>query len=275
MNYEIIDSFKQAMLDVGITPPDEIIPDGHLHRFKIDGKLNGAYVLHLDGRAAGYFQDFKQGIKETWKAEGYTKRLTDAERRAFADQRRIDEAKRKAAEAAKHTIAANKAKYIWQNAKPATDHPYLTRKHIKPYGARLGRDNTLILPLLDERLELVNLQFIQEDGTKRFLTGGRKRGYFWWIGKPSDRVLICEGFATGASIYETTNEQCFVAFDAGNLLPVAQVLRAKKPNSEIIVMADNDISGVGQKKAREAALALPLGVNIWCALLRAQILTTT
>lgn len=69
-----IDEFKNAMLDHGVIPPDHIIGDGLLHRFKIDGKLNGAYVLHLDGQPAGYFEDFKQKIKSTWKGSGEKKR---------------------------------------------------------------------------------------------------------------------------------------------------------------------------------------------------------
>jgi len=64
---EIIESFKAAILENGVTPPETIVGDGNLHRFKIDGKLNGAYVLHLDGRAAGYFEDFKQGKSKAGK----------------------------------------------------------------------------------------------------------------------------------------------------------------------------------------------------------------
>ncbi len=66
--YQIIDAFKAAMQEAGITPPDTIKADGVLHRFHIadhkTGTLNGAYKLHLDGsRPAGYFEDFKSGIK--------------------------------------------------------------------------------------------------------------------------------------------------------------------------------------------------------------------
>ena len=64
------EQFKNTMLDKIGYAPDVIIADGQLHRFKIDGKLNGWYSLHLDGRAAGSFGDWKQGIKERWKMEG-------------------------------------------------------------------------------------------------------------------------------------------------------------------------------------------------------------
>ena len=74
---DAIDQFKAAMLEAGIVPPDNIIGDGSLHRFKIDGKLNGWYILHLDGQAAGILGDWKQGIKERWKMTGKFMPLSD------------------------------------------------------------------------------------------------------------------------------------------------------------------------------------------------------
>jgi len=101
----------------------------------------------------------------------------------------------------------------------------------------------------------MNLQFIRDNGDKRFLTGGQKKGCFWWLGQRTDTVLIAEGFATAASIYEETGDQTFIAFDAGNLEAVARLIRAKKPDAKIAIMGDNDTSGVGQKAAEKAALA--------------------
>lgn len=60
---EIIDAFRSAMFDAGITPPDYIQADGQLHRFYIAGhkvgSQNGAYVCYSNGHPAGYFEDFK------------------------------------------------------------------------------------------------------------------------------------------------------------------------------------------------------------------------
>ncbi len=68
--------------------------------------------------------------------------------------------------------------------------------------------------------------------------------------------MICEGFATGASLYEDSGQRVVIAFDAGNLLPVAKNIRELNPDTEIIICGDNDISGVGQEKARKAALSI-------------------
>ena len=73
-NSSIESQFRQAMQAVGIHYSGEIIADGQLHRFHIEGhkqsRRNGAYKLHLDGCPAGYFEDWKTGIKQTWKYYG-------------------------------------------------------------------------------------------------------------------------------------------------------------------------------------------------------------
>lgn len=117
--------------------------------------------------------------------------------------------------------------------------------------------NLWLSPIYNESDQLVNLQFIDPQGNKkRFLSGGRKRGCFHIIGDITKRILICEGFATGASLYEDCNQRVVIAFDAGNLLPVAMNIKELSADSEIIICGDNDLSGIGQAKAREAALSI-------------------
>lgn len=226
--------------------PENIIADRTLHRFKIDGKTNGAYCLHLDGRPAGYFEDFKQGIKTTWKASGGFIPLSEYKRQQNAKKRLEDDRQRQAKEDAKH-----------QAATPAdADHPYLVAKHIKPRGARqLGCDQGLIIPIYNAKQELVNIQIIAKDGTKRFLSGGKKKACFSVIGNYvyGDKLLICEGFATDASLNEHSGYAVIVALDAGNLETVAKEIRVLYPEAEIVIAGDNDLSGVGQKAAEAAA----------------------
>jgi putative DNA primase/helicase len=255
---DAINQFKSAILDAGITPPENIIADGLLHRSKdSNGKVNIAYILHINGRPAGYFQDFKQGIRQTWKASSNFIPLSEFQRQAFRQQCQREAAQRQCEELAKHEAAAKKAVYICSPAPYATpQQPYLIRKKIGPHGAKLGRGNSLIIPLYNASGELVNLQFISEDGGKRFLSGGLKKGCFFTLGEVTETILICEGFATGASLFEDCGRHTVIAFDAGNLIHVAQGIRAKNPNAEIIICGDNDLSGVGQKKAFEAALAI-------------------
>jgi putative DNA primase/helicase len=99
---------------------------------------------------------------------------------------------------------------------------------------------------------------------KDFLTGGEKRGCWFAIGKPTQIdgktvVVICEGYATGASIHIATELGVVIAFDAGNLLPVAETVRNLMKDSVIIIAADDDqwteqpIKNPGVTRAREAA----------------------
>jgi len=162
------------------------------------------------------------------------------------------EAARRAAEEAAHTAAAGKAAAIWRRAPAAFAHPYLARKRIKGHGARLAFGK-LAVPLFADPQTLVNLQFIDADGGKRFLKGGRKAGCFWWTGRSTPTLCIAEGFATAASIHEATGNRCFVAFDKGNLPAVALAVRGLCPGHALVVCADNDESGQGEYYGRMAA----------------------
>ena len=137
-------------------------------------------------------------------------------------------------------------------------HPYLRAKQVGAHGVLRHKD-LLVVPLRDATGKLWSLQFIGADGQKRFLKGGRKVGCYHGIGKrpaPGEPLCVCEGYATGASIHEATGHAAVVAFDAGNLLPVARALRAKYPEARIVIAGDNDASGVGQLRAEEAARAV-------------------
>jgi len=262
-SYSLIDEFRQAMQAAGIQYFGEIIADGSLHRFHIEGhkpsSLNGAYTLHLDGYPAGFFQDFKTGLSQTWKKLG-------GSCVSYALLKQIKETKLKHESEIrhKHKEAANKAVFIWSRSKPITkqsEHAYLVNKCIQPHVARFYRDD-LVIPIYNESDQLVNLQFISPEGDKRFLSGGRKRGCFHLLGELSEKILICEGFATGASLHEDSGQRVVIAFDAGNLLPVGKNIRELAPDSEIIICGDNDHptkeypEGIGQAKTREAALSI-------------------
>jgi len=194
------------------------------------------------------------------------------------------EAKRKA-EAdlllSRRTAAADKAVTIWNgppNALEAgcqalNEHRYLKRKGIQPHGTKIFRgsmtiggmdcNGALMIPM-QLNGKITSLQFINSEGEKRFLPNGEKGGYL--IGKieVGEPLCIAEGFATGASIHESTGHPVIVAFDAGNLRKMAEALRAKNPDAVIVLCADDDETGSGQRKATEAAqevgglLAMPV-----------------
>lgn len=256
----IIEDFKTAMFDgIGIAP-NNIIADGVLHRFKdTKGKLNYWYNLHLDGRPAGVFGNWATGEIIKWKAEGEQPQYTEQQKIDYKIEAHRQKLIKEAEQQAIHDKAAKKALWVWEHSTPALDHPYLTKKGVEAHNSRLNKA-CLLIPIYHSK-KLVSLQFIQEDGSKRMLTGGQLKGSYCVIGNadtitPDSTLLICEGWATGATLHEETKHVVFVAFSAGNLSPVALQVRAHYPDNNIVICGDNDLSGVGQDAANDAALLI-------------------
>jgi putative DNA primase/helicase len=266
-------TFQDVIRAAGLQPPD-VIELGKFHKFPGEGKRNGntaAWCKQFHDGIGGIYGDYSTGLSATWQESRDTP-YTPAEREAFkrhvAEARAQAEADRKA----KQIEARERANQIWAEAVPCTDHPYLARKGIKAYGARLYKD-ALVIPMRDADGVLHSLQFIDADGGKKFLSGGRVAGCYFSIGNTKGAAALCtdEGFATGATIHEATGHPVAVAFNAGNLLAVAQAMREKFPDLPLIICADDDSQtdgNPGLTKATEAArsvgglLAIPdFGAN--------------
>lgn len=165
--------------------------------------------------------------------------------------------------------AAGRAARIWDSARSAPkDHPYLVAKQAAPLALRMDAGRRLVVPLQDIDGRIRSVEFIAPDGAKRFLAGGAKKGHFAVVGaepgplgEPNGPVLICEGWATGASLYMATGHMVVAAMDAGNLMPVAEALRARFPEVDLVLVADNDEKpdrdgNPGVEAARKVALAV-------------------
>ena len=259
-----IEQFRAAIAAAGLTPPEYINADGAIHRYSTDGKpshKNGFYFMHLDGTPWGQAGSWDVNGGDPvchWCAKSHNA-MTDAERDAHRQRIKAMKAQREADTLATQQQASQTAAALWQEAAPApAAHEYLTRKRIKPHGAKCD-GHRLMIPLRDTAGTLHSLQTIAPDGDKRFMPGGRVKGCYHSIGKPAGVLVVCEGYATGGSIHETTGHAVAVAFNAGNLEAVALALRAKYPDLKIIIAADDDHltdGNPGMTKARAAALAV-------------------
>lgn len=237
------------------------LADGSIHRFHVpgdrQGSRNGWYVLFADGVAAGAFGSWKVDQVHHWSSRG---EVTAVE--AEQMRQRVEQARRQR-EAERHQRqqqATEQAQHWWGNARRADPgHPYLVAKQIRPHGLR-QRGGELLVPLYLDGV-LVNLQRIGADGSKRFLRGGRVSGCYSTLGgiSPGGRLYLCEGWATGASIHESTGDPVACAMNAGNLLPAGQVLKRRYPVAELIVAGDDDRlteGNPGRSAANAAAVAL-------------------
>lgn len=254
------EQLRQAMAQHGLVTEDEIMATEAIQRFHvIDDKpssKNGWYALHLEPEPWAVFGCFKRDVSTHWsnRTRPLTREETKACKLRSAAIREALEAERAHQQAQCKSIANR----IWQESHTANpDHAYLVRKGIQAYGLR-QKGEALVAPIRSPDQELLSLQFIQPDGTKKFLTGTPKRGNYLslhFTAEAPERVLICEGVATGASLHQATSESVVVAFDAGNLLPVAQAIRAKLPDAAIIICADNDHKSAENRGVRDATAA--------------------
>ena len=159
-----------------------------------------------------------------------------------------------------HRIARRAAQAQWEHAGPADpDQAYLRRKGVQPFGIRMDMGGTLIIPLVDLDGTIHSIQRIYEDGSKRFLSGGAKADHFALIGGPLESapaILLCEGWATGATAHAATDLPVVAAMDAGNLVRVAPLIQARFPDATLVILADNDLKpGRDTNPGVEAATA--------------------
>ena len=265
MNLE--SQFRDAMRNAGIETDATIIADGVIHRVHVDGDRAGSknawYVLHDGIHPAGAFGSNKTGVSGKWRA-GSTATLNPQQR---AEIDALRNARANEQEQAYALAAERAGKILHAATGDASKHAYIKRKGVQPFGVNQNCDGVLVIPIYDTRKgKLSSLQFIDSDGTKRFLPGGRlsfgcvplRHTAESFKSAAELRIGIAEGFATGATLAHVLGDSVamFSAFSAGNLVNVATALREHYPSAEITLCADNDANEVGQRCATKAATAV-------------------
>ncbi len=281
----VVDVISQ-MAEVGITglQPFDLQADGKLHRFRPEGAKSKRawYCLHecplADGGTyiTGAFGDWSQGSEPYQvKRIGY-KQLSPEEqqeikRRTAAAKKAREEEKARAQE-----VASRRAASVWVKLPETKTHAYLEKKRVKSFGLRVGKkrgaDGPILISMQDIDGRIWGLQRVYPRplkdenqvvlGDKFFWPKGcRIEGLFYPIGDLVDHetpIVVCEGYATGASIHEATGWPVFVAFNAGNLSPVCEALRSRHRNPMVIAGDDDFLTtkpvvNPGRTKAFECA----------------------
>lgn len=209
-----------------------------------------ALLMHV------YGWRFPEAVEEVARAlglqPGEAKQANAAHVARLQEQARQRQAQADAERVERHRRCAADAAALWSRGEPVTRHAYLQRKAVQAHGIRQA-GGLLLVPMHDAAGELWNVQKIDAAGQKCFLPG-RKRGLFHLMGTPGRWLALAEGYATAATVHEATGWPVAVAFDAGNLLPVAEALARRHPAAGIAVYADHDAAGL--KGARNAAQAV-------------------
>ncbi|MFS2012030.1 zincin-like metallopeptidase domain-containing protein [Azospirillum sp. CT11-132] len=259
--------FAAALREAGLHldgPPEM---DGQMRRVRVEGdkpgERSGAYVGHMDGHPAGYIKNHKTGVERNWKAPGRTQAATTVDRArltAEAAQRRQTRAQERELVQER---AADAAEARLTQAEPAADdHPYLLSKNVPSYGLRQDPEGNLLVPIQDMNGKVMSVQAITAEGRKNFQKEARTQGGYFLIGDAaaSKSVLVAEGYATAATLHRETGLAVAVAFNAGNLGPVAEVLRQRYSDKPLVIAGDNDHvkerqgkPNVGREKAEDAA----------------------
>lgn len=234
----------------GIPPPPREVECGKFTRW---GKNNEFFAIRLRNGSGYFFGNFKESDKGHAVFEN-GRQANEKELRRLQQELNSDLANT-------HIRVAESCRKYWNEMIPATGHPYLTKKKVESYGLRLYKDK-LVIPLMDSAGKIWSLQYISPEGEKHFRTGGRKSGCFFLIGTKFenltaiDKICVCEGYATGATIYQCTGIPTVIAFDASNLQAVTLEIRRNNQKSKIVICADNDAYGsqnTGLIKAKQAA----------------------
>ena len=250
--------------------------DGQIHRYSVDNKTHQPDEWYtafegLSQKGTPYlcciYGSWTTGAKFEYKSWEQTNGYTFSTEEISALKQSSQKAKEKADQERieKYQLARERAKEIWNQASKESQNEqhkaYLRKKQIEAFGevrfGMYGDIPSMLIPLKEINGSLSSLQFIWVNSNgkteKRFLSNGKKRGCFMELTSfhEADHLYICEGYATGASIQQVVNDPVIIAFDAGNLSHVVQVIKEKYPSKKITLCADND--PVGIKKAQDVS----------------------
>lgn len=260
---------------------------GGTDRFRFDDNGRGSFICNQCGAGDGLDLIKKVNNCDTTEAAhlaadvlGIDYRAAETDPTAASQRReqmeserqqREQERQKQAAESAGQRQATFARLYagIRQNVTQG-ESEYLQSKWLTGFKYPLMPDGSLLLELVDESGAVAAAQTITPQGEKRLLTGSAKRGAYHAVNAPESpqSVLIAEGLATALSVHLMRPDALTVAaIDAGNLLPVAEVMRRKYPQAQIIIAADNDHHQNGEANTgREAAEKAALSVAGWVSM---------
>ena len=231
---------------------------------RLEDYLIGSYgIYHANDNGKQNLKLKRDGRPSLSQAE------KDAMRTRLADQAK----KAKILRFAEAKKAADEADRCWRKYVPTGESDYLARKGVKAYGLRFSPsgNGTVAVPMLRDG-RVVGLQIIRgkDRGNKLekqyWPAGMDKVGAYHLIGGiPRGLVLVAEGYATAATLHESTGLPVAVAFDAGSLMPVVADLAQKYRTSKILICADDDYLTPGNPGCEAARLAATAHGAAWCS----------
>lgn len=260
INYDdVLDQLAAAGLLVHGRRGTDSLEIGRLRRCWVEGdsEKRGWYSLHEvrlkggDLAIVGAFGVWRGAENNKQQIELKSIPLSAEQKDAIRARIREDRKRAEAARKKEGERAAARARAMWMKCLPSGESEYLAEKGVKAFDVRFTQAGTLVIPMCDNVGNVHGLQFIgpevrrrRKDRNKDFWPSGlTKRGHYHLIGRPGAVILLAEGYATAASLHEATGHAVVVAFDAGNLPPVAAAIHERYPRARLLVCADDDWLG--------------------------------
>lgn len=245
---------------------------GGSDRFRCDDKNGtGSWICNQCGAGTGYTLVRDYTKKDAYETHALIadilgidggKPISEADRQAWAKAQRERESAEKQAKKQAQKAVAHTAQSRFGSATLATDHPYLAKKGVRSHGLRVDDRGNLLIPLYYHNtntgnITLCNIQSISHDGKKLFIKDGLVGGAFFTLGDTarSDVIFIAEGYATGASIYESVggHHATIITFNADNMVKCSSIIRTLYPQHRLIFCADDD-KATEQKTGKNTGL---------------------
>lgn len=183
------------------------------------------------------------------------KRLTPEQKQAIRDQQKSAKKRAEAERKAQIEQASKLAQQAWSECDREGESPYLAKKQVQGHGVRYNptdpkfgkQQGTVVVPVSDAKGKIYSIQKILPAKTKSgmdkffYPSDSEIAGHFHLIGGiPQTVLIIAEGYATAATIHETTGLPVAVAYNANNLTPVAKALKKHYPKIHMVIAADDD-----------------------------------
>ncbi len=242
------------LLSLGIS--GGAVLDGKIHRVARQGNRgkNAWYIGWQDPFVSCIAGDWRTG--EKWEYRENKVPLTARERQDARIKVRLAMAESERERERRRELVALQADITLRSAATTGEHPYLERKRVGAFGLYF-MEGEILLPVRDLDGRTWGYERILADGKKLFLPGQRVEGCFHRIAGDPARIIIAEGYATGASIHMATGATVLCAYHAGNLKEVSRQAHLNYPKATITVAGDDDqwtAGNPGKTKALDAAL---------------------
>ncbi|WP_242695265.1 zincin-like metallopeptidase domain-containing protein [Shewanella sp. 4t3-1-2LB] len=260
---------------------------------------SGMYVAFLDGIPAAYLSNNRTGESMNWSSKGYSM-TDEEKATLRAESAAKLQAREAAVAAERQSVSEGLQRLLEVSHFANGSEAYLTHKQasagnllVVPEPSALKDDpkiligatkqeskalrdshpnhlvfttGDLLVPAHDTAGHIWTVQTILDSGTKLFPKGSQKTGSFHVVGGNMDTItktpvlMIAEGYATADTLSEAAGLPVVSAFDAGNLIAVANALREMYPEKPILICGDDDAhlvmtegKNTGREKAAKAA----------------------